>query len=170
MRQTRIPRHPYFKGNSATSECHQSHALPADRIPPNTAVANNINQETKIQEKDVEALRAQDILPGYASEWSCSQTKLGYSGTAVFFTKQSDPWKGDGGGIDATGNGLPSDEPVNLYLLPNLSPQTASRIPCRGGALPFLPIPVHLTSTTSLEPSLAVRDVVLFLPVSVDPL
>ncbi|CAM9841926.1 unnamed protein product [Ectocarpus sp. 12 AP-2014] len=73
-------------------------------------------QETKIQEKDVEALRAQDILPGYASEWSCSRTKLGYSGTAVFFTKQSDPWNGDGGGIDATGNGLPSDEPARKKL------------------------------------------------------
>lgn len=132
-------------------------------------IANDIYQETKIQEKDIEALRAQDILPGYASEWSCSRTKLGYSGTAVFFTKQSDPWKGDGGGIDATGNGLPSDEPVNLNPLPNLSSQTASRVPCRGGALPFLPIPVHLTFTTALEPSLAVR-ALLFLPVSVNPL
>ncbi|CAM9332080.1 unnamed protein product [Pylaiella littoralis] len=67
-------------------------------------------QETKIQEKDIESLRARDILPGYASEWSCSTTKKGYSGTAVFFTKQAKEWTGDGGGSGATGNGLPSDD------------------------------------------------------------
>ena len=53
-------------------------------------------QETKLQEKDVEAMRQQDILPGYASVWSCSTKKKGYAGTAVFFTDQAEPWAGAG--------------------------------------------------------------------------
>lgn len=55
-------------------------------------------------------MRAQDVLPGYASEWSCSTTKKGYSGTAVFFTKQAEGWTGDGGGKGATGNSSPGDD------------------------------------------------------------
>ncbi|KAH6828701.1 apurinic endonuclease-redox protein [Perilla frutescens var. hirtella] len=40
-------------------------------------------QETKIQEKDVEAIR-ETLLEGYAnSYWTCSVSKLGYSGTAI---------------------------------------------------------------------------------------
>ncbi|CAM9908105.1 unnamed protein product, partial [Discosporangium mesarthrocarpum] len=53
-------------------------------------------QETKLQEKDVESMRKQDLIPGYESVWSCSTTKKGYSGTAVFFPKQNEPWKGQG--------------------------------------------------------------------------
>ena len=56
-----------------------------------------MRQETKLQEKDVQGMREQDILPGYASEWSCSTVKKGYAGTAVFFTKQAQTWtKGEG--------------------------------------------------------------------------
>lgn len=40
-------------------------------------------QETKLQEKDVEAIR-QTLLEGYGnSYWTCSVSKLGYSGTAI---------------------------------------------------------------------------------------
>ncbi|CAN0336999.1 unnamed protein product, partial [Hapterophycus canaliculatus] len=73
-------------------------------------------QETKIQEKDIEAMRKLDILPGYASEWSCSTTKKGYAGTAVFFPQQAEGWAGDGGGKGATGNRSASDEPAKKKL------------------------------------------------------
>ncbi|CAL5356532.1 unnamed protein product [Camellia sinensis] len=40
-------------------------------------------QETKLQEKDVEAIK-QSLLDGYENSfWTCSATKLGYSGTAI---------------------------------------------------------------------------------------
>ncbi|XP_052172950.1 DNA-(apurinic or apyrimidinic site) endonuclease, chloroplastic isoform X3 [Diospyros lotus] len=40
-------------------------------------------QETKLQEKDVEAIK-QSLLNGYnSSYWTCSAAKLGYSGTAI---------------------------------------------------------------------------------------
>lgn len=40
-------------------------------------------QETKLQEKDVITIK-ESLLPGYENSfWSCSTTKLGYSGTAV---------------------------------------------------------------------------------------
>ncbi|XP_030457870.2 DNA-(apurinic or apyrimidinic site) endonuclease, chloroplastic isoform X1 [Syzygium oleosum] len=39
-------------------------------------------QETKLQEKDVEAIK--DVIEGYEnSYWTCSVSKLGYSGTAI---------------------------------------------------------------------------------------
>ncbi|CAI0559567.1 unnamed protein product [Linum tenue] len=40
-------------------------------------------QETKLQDKDVESIK-QTLLEGYgSSSWTCSLTKLGYSGTAI---------------------------------------------------------------------------------------
>ncbi|CAL1361784.1 unnamed protein product [Linum trigynum] len=40
-------------------------------------------QETKLQDKDVESIK-QSLLEGYeSSSWTCSLTKLGYSGTAI---------------------------------------------------------------------------------------
>lgn len=40
-------------------------------------------QETKLQEKDVEAIK-QNLLEGYENSfWTCSASKLGYSGTAI---------------------------------------------------------------------------------------
>jgi exodeoxyribonuclease III len=39
-------------------------------------------QETKLQEKDTEALS--NIIPGYEALWSCSVDKKGYAGTACF--------------------------------------------------------------------------------------
>lgn len=53
-------------------------------------------QETKLQEKDVDSVREQDILPGYDSAWTCSTDKKGYAGQAVFFPKQLEPWEGAG--------------------------------------------------------------------------
>jgi exodeoxyribonuclease III len=49
-------------------------------------------QETKLQEKDVEALGT--ILPGFTAHWSCSTDKKGYAGTVVF-TKCASPKKAD---------------------------------------------------------------------------
>ncbi|KAA3457105.1 apurinic endonuclease-redox protein isoform X9 [Gossypium australe] len=40
-------------------------------------------QETKLQEKDVESIK-QSLIEGYENSfWSCSNTRLGYSGTAI---------------------------------------------------------------------------------------
>lgn len=57
-----------------------------------------VRQETKLQEKDVEGMKEQDILPGYDSAWSCSTTKKGYAGSAVFFPKQAERWRVQGEG------------------------------------------------------------------------
>jgi len=45
-------------------------------------------QEHKLQEKHVEAFKAR-ILPDFHHYWSCSQTKKGYSGVAIFLRKSS---------------------------------------------------------------------------------
>eukprot|EP01034_Spumella_vulgaris_P032149 gene32149-39705_t len=44
-------------------------------------------QETKLQASMVDEYV--DILPGYASYWSCSVEKKGYSGTAIFLNKNT---------------------------------------------------------------------------------
>lgn len=66
-------------------------------------------------------MRKLDILPGYASEWSCSTAKKGYAGTAVFFPYQEEEWKGDGSGKGATGNRSASDEPVRVQPIQRVS-------------------------------------------------
>lgn len=46
-------------------------------------------QETKLQQTHVADFDM--LLPGYVSHWNCSQTKKGYSGTAVFVRQHAPP-------------------------------------------------------------------------------
>jgi|GEM_PF-100716 len=46
-------------------------------------------QETKLQEDHVKIFA--DVLPGYHSHFSCSTSKKGYSGTAIFISKKTIP-------------------------------------------------------------------------------
>ena len=48
-------------------------------------------QETKLQEMHVKDWEG--ALEGYASHWSCSTTKKGYAGTAVFLKEPATPTK-----------------------------------------------------------------------------
>jgi len=51
-------------------------------------------QETKLQEKDVDAVRARCVPDGWSSEWSCSRQTLGYAGVAAL-------WRSDYGVLSA---------------------------------------------------------------------
>lgn len=81
---------------------------------------SHARQETKLQEKDVEGIKEQDVLPGYDSAWTCSGTKKGYAGSAVFFPKQAERFIVDGKD-ESVGGPVSEHASKNIYRIPCLS-------------------------------------------------
>ncbi|KAL3625567.1 hypothetical protein CASFOL_031021 [Castilleja foliolosa] len=101
-------------------------------------------QETKLQEKDVDAIR-QSLLEGYdSSYWTCSVSKLGYSGTAIISRIKPHSVRYGLGIADHDSEGrLVTVEFDNFYLL-------SGYIPNSGDGLKRLPYRI-----TEWDPSLS---------------